>query len=33
MNLMLNGMDATKDVEGTRELAIKSQRAENEQVV
>ncbi|PYT49385.1 MAG: hypothetical protein DMG44_10970 [Acidobacteria bacterium] len=33
MNLMLNGMDATKDVDGTRELAIKSQRAENEQVV
>jgi PAS domain S-box-containing protein len=32
MNLMLNGMDAMKDVHGTRELAIKSQRAENEQV-
>src|SRR2546426_7201450 len=33
MNLMLNGMDAMKDVDGTRELAIKSQQAENEQVV
>jgi len=33
MNLMLNGIDATKDVDGTRELAIKSQQAENEQVV
>jgi len=33
MNLMLNGMDAMKDVDGTRELAIKSQRAENEQVL
>jgi C4-dicarboxylate-specific signal transduction histidine kinase len=33
MNLMLNGMDAMKDVHGTRELAIKSQRAENEQVL
>jgi signal transduction histidine kinase len=33
MNLMLNGMDAMKEVDGTRELAIKSQRAENEQVL
>ena len=33
MNLMLNGMDAMKDMDGTRELAIKSQQAENEQVV
>jgi signal transduction histidine kinase len=33
MNLMLNGMDAMKDVDGTRELAIKSQRAENERVL
>jgi PAS domain S-box-containing protein len=33
MNVMLNGMDAMKEVEGTRELAIKSQRAENEQVL
>jgi len=28
MNLMLNGIDAMKDVEGTRKLTIKSQRAE-----
>jgi PAS domain S-box-containing protein len=33
MNLMINGIDAMKDVDGTRELAIKSQRAENERVV
>jgi len=33
MNLMLNGMDAMKDVDGPRELAIKSQQAENEEVV
>jgi C4-dicarboxylate-specific signal transduction histidine kinase len=32
MNLMINGVDAMKDVEGTRRLAIKSQRAENEQL-
>jgi PAS domain S-box-containing protein len=32
MNLMLNGIEAMKDAHGTRELAIKSQRAENEQV-
>ena len=32
MNLMINGIDAMKDVDGTRELAIKSQRAENEQL-
>ena len=32
MNLMLNGIDAMKDVNGPRELAIKSQRAENEQL-
>jgi PAS domain S-box-containing protein len=32
MNLMINGIDAMKDVVGTRDLAIKSQRAENEQV-
>jgi signal transduction histidine kinase len=30
---MLNGIDAMKDVDGTRELAIKSQRAKNEEVV
>jgi signal transduction histidine kinase len=33
MNLMLNGIDAMKDVDGARELAIKSQRAENEEVL
>jgi PAS domain S-box-containing protein len=33
MNLMLNGMDAMKDVDGTRELGIRSQQAENEQVL
>jgi len=33
MNLMINGIDAMKDVDGTRELAIKSQRAENDQVL
>jgi len=33
MNLMLNGFDAMRDLGGTRELAIKSQRAENEQVL
>jgi C4-dicarboxylate-specific signal transduction histidine kinase len=33
MNLMINGIDATKDVDGTRELIIKSQRAENGQVL
>jgi PAS domain S-box-containing protein len=33
MNLMINGIDAMKDVDGTRELAIMSQRAENERVV
>ena len=33
MNLIMNGIDAMKDVDGTRELAIKSQRAENEQLM
>ncbi len=33
MNLMINGIDAMRDADGTRELAIKSQRAENEEVV
>jgi len=31
MNLMINGIDAMKDVDGMRELAIKSQRAEHEE--
>jgi PAS domain S-box-containing protein len=33
MNLMLNGIDAMKNVDGPRELAIKSQRGENAQVL
>jgi signal transduction histidine kinase len=33
MNLMVNGIDAMKEVDRTRELAIKSQRADNEEVV
>jgi signal transduction histidine kinase len=33
MNLMTNGIDAMKDVDGTRELAIRSQRAETEDVL
>jgi C4-dicarboxylate-specific signal transduction histidine kinase len=33
MNLMLNGIDAMKDADGSRELIIKSQGAENEEVV
>jgi PAS domain S-box-containing protein len=32
MNLIINSIDAMKDVEGTREIAIKSQRAKNEQL-
>jgi C4-dicarboxylate-specific signal transduction histidine kinase len=33
MNLMVNGIDAMKDANGTRELVINSQRAEREQVL
>jgi C4-dicarboxylate-specific signal transduction histidine kinase len=33
MNLLLNGMDAMKDVDTTRELIISSQPAKNEQVM
>jgi C4-dicarboxylate-specific signal transduction histidine kinase len=33
MNLIINGIEAMKDVDGTRELAIKSQRAENGQIM
>ena len=33
MNLMLNGIEAMKDLDGSRELAIKSQRAKNEYVM
>jgi C4-dicarboxylate-specific signal transduction histidine kinase len=33
MNLMMNGIDAMKDVDGTRELTIQSQRREDGQVL
>ena len=33
MNLMMNSIDAMKDVDGTRELTIQSQRSENGQVL
>ncbi len=33
MNLMINSIEAMKDVDGTRELAIRSQQAEDEQVM
>jgi len=33
MNLIMNSVDAMKDADGTRELAIKSQRTENDQVL
>jgi PAS domain S-box-containing protein len=33
MNLMTNSIDAMKSVDGTRELAIKSERAENEHLL
>jgi len=32
MNLVINSIDAMKDVDGRRELAINSQRAENEEL-
>ena len=32
MNLMINGIDAMKEVEGTRELTIQSQRGEDDRV-
>jgi C4-dicarboxylate-specific signal transduction histidine kinase len=32
MNLIMNGIDAMKDVEGGRELTIRSERAKNEQI-
>jgi C4-dicarboxylate-specific signal transduction histidine kinase len=32
MNLMINGVDAMKDANGTRELAIKSQRTQDDEV-
>jgi signal transduction histidine kinase len=33
VNLMINGIEAMRDVDGTRELAIKSQRPENGQLL
>jgi signal transduction histidine kinase len=33
MNLCINSIDAMKDVDGTRELIVKSQRAENEHLM
>jgi signal transduction histidine kinase len=33
MNLMLNGIDAMRDAHGARELAVKSQRSETDQVL
>jgi signal transduction histidine kinase len=33
MNLMINGIDAMKDADGTRELIIRSQQAEDGQLV
>jgi PAS domain S-box-containing protein len=33
MNLIMNSIDAMKDVDGTRQLSIKSQRAEDEQLL
>ena len=33
MNLMINGIEAMKDAEGTRELDVRSQRMQNEEIV
>ena len=33
LNLINNSIDAMKDLDGSRELAIKSERAENEQLM
>jgi signal transduction histidine kinase len=33
MNLMINGIDAMRDVDGTRELVVKSERGEYEQAL
>jgi len=33
MNLIMNSIDAMKDMDGKRELIIKSQRAENEELI
>jgi PAS domain S-box-containing protein len=33
MNLMINGIEAMKDADGTRELAVRSQRMQNEEIM
>src|SRR5208282_1705688 len=33
MNLIVNSIEAMKDVDGTRELVIRSERAESEQIL
>jgi signal transduction histidine kinase len=33
MNIIVNGIEAMRDVDGTREIVIKSQRAEDEQIL
>jgi signal transduction histidine kinase len=33
MNLIINGIEAMKDIDGIREIVIKSQRGENEQIL
>jgi signal transduction histidine kinase len=33
MNLMINGIEAMNDTDGTRELAIRSQRMQNQEIV
>ena len=33
MNIIINSIEAMKDVDGIREIVIKSQRAENEQIL
>jgi len=33
MNLMINGIDAMKDMSGVRELVVKSQRSDNDQLL
>jgi signal transduction histidine kinase len=33
MNLIVNSIDATKEVDETREIVIRSQRSENEQIL
>jgi signal transduction histidine kinase len=33
MNLIINGIEAMKEVDGIREIIIKSQRSENDQIL